>query len=176
MFAHGGCEATSRPFIDQHWSRTCAIGVVGVSSVDPAASRDRLSACPPRFRKRIPHARRSPGVSRGKSADRAIVGAYASVRERRSATGTRRDVRGGENQSSRVDHRDISLGRTRARPCRRYRTRRRAAWKFYQYRGGHLVSLAVAREKLRAERRTTDRSTGGARRASRLTNRRGLPE
>lgn len=51
--------------------------------------------------------------------------------------------------------------------------RRRAAWKFYQYRGGHLVSLAVAREKLRAERRTTER---GCRRASRSTNRRGLPE
>ncbi|KAL6261931.1 hypothetical protein P5V15_007014 [Pogonomyrmex californicus] len=46
-------------------------------------------------------------------------------------------------------------------------------WKFYQYRGGHLVLLAVVREKLRAERRTIDRR---CRRASRLTNRRGLPE
>lgn len=47
--------------------------------------------------------------------------------------------------------------------------RRRAAWKFYQYRGGHLVSLAVAREKLRAELRTIDRE------CRRSTNRRGLP-
>lgn len=51
-----------------------------------------------------------------------IRGCSRGRRRRGSAYGTRRGEHGGENQNSRVAHRDISLGRTRARPCRRYRT------------------------------------------------------
>jgi len=57
--------------------RTCAIGEVGVSSVDPATSRDRFFVCP-RFRKRTPLVRRFPTVSLAE--DRPIEGAFASGR------------------------------------------------------------------------------------------------
>jgi len=59
-------------------SRTCAIGRVGVSSIDPVASRDRLSACPLCFRGRVPRVRRSPGLPREKSVDRVFEGVLAS--------------------------------------------------------------------------------------------------
>jgi len=64
---------------------------------------------------------RSPipyGVPRGRSRDR---GCFRERSRRGSVNRTRRDEHKDENQSSRVNHRDISLGRTRARQNRQYR-------------------------------------------------------
>jgi len=99
---------------------TCAIGEVGVSSVDPAVSRDRDSPCDRRaFESAFP-ALADPQVSHpgNRSIARSRVlftnGRGVKTRIKRAATNAE-----DENQSSKVNHRDISLDRTRAR---RYRT------------------------------------------------------
>lgn len=137
-------------------SRTCAIGGVGVSSIDPVASRDRFSTCPPCFRGCVFRLRRSPGLPREKSVDRAFEGALASGGDVSAWAGS---VATNAEAKIKVRGWTIEIYRSVARVRGRADeiARRRAAWKFYQYRGGHLVSLAVARDKLRAELRTTDR-------------------
>lgn len=136
--------------------RPCSLerSTLGVSAVFSKECSPR-SQIPGRSTREIIRSR-DRGCSRG---IRARVGRFATN------AGAKIKVRGWTIEIYRSD------ARVRARPDDI--ARRRAAWKFYQYRGGHLVSLAVTREKLRAERRTTER---GCRRASRSTNRRGLPE
>jgi len=149
---------------------TCAIGEVGVSSVDPAVSRDRDSPCDRRaFESAFPTLA-DPQVSHpgNRSIARSRVlftnGRGVKTRIKRAATNAEVKIK--------VRRWTIEIYRSIVR-VRDDIARRRASWKFYQYRGSHLVLLAVAREKLRAERQTIDR---GCCRASRSTNRRGLSE
>ncbi|XP_011641066.1 uncharacterized protein LOC105429645 isoform X1 [Pogonomyrmex barbatus] len=118
-----------------------------------------------RFRKRDPCVRRFQVISTRIWSDRWPFRAVV-VDERKQNAPQRTQKRELKFEDELSRHR---VSRTLAHPI----SHGGVPWKFYQYRGGHLVLLAVVREKLRAERRTIDRR---CRRASRLTNRRGLPE
>lgn len=152
--------------------RACALGEGWRSVRRPCRfSRDRssVSACSSRFQTHpiailsaVPRASLAPSV--GRSRDRR----YPRRVPRRAIP--RHDCRGEsdgrDGQSSRVDDRDISSKRAR----RRYRGAAACRWKFYQYRGGHLVSLWQSLAKSYAP--NADRGLT----PNRPINRRGLPE
>lgn len=153
--------------------RACALGEDWRTVRRPCRfSRDRssVSACSHRAFKRtiailsaVPRA--SPVPKRRLIARSAISSPRFSAR--RSPRHDRRgESDGRDGQSSRVDDRDISSKRAR----RRYRGAAACRWKFYQYRGGHLVSLWQSLAKSYAP--NADRELT----PSRPINRRGLPE
>lgn len=142
--------------------RACALEGGGLENRPSTLSRDRSSACSS-FKRTIPAILTFPAPIIGDILA-AFLGEILAAIPRRD----RRRV-GGDGQSSRVVEHDRDISSERAR--RRYRDAAAClGWKFYQYRGGHLVSLWQSLAKSYAP--NADRGLT----PSRPINRRGLPE
>lgn len=153
VFAHGGCARRRRRLLTEVGG-ACALGGTGArvrrswrSSRDRFAG-DRARARATRLRKRDRFGR---AASRKISRCRSLSSACVRANPPQADVGARRESRARRGRfemwKSKFEGgvRDTSSTRGGARARRRYRAAA-CRWKFYQYRG-HLVSLAVAREK-----------------------------